>query len=141
MRTIKIFMVVATGLVVFASGCRKEKFDKLSQTDQEALAGIDAAYENAKVYNDSLIHCTGSGNPCSQEYNEYCDSMFHHYEGLWSHHHDNYSHDNAHDDHYHNEHGVRYNGIHINHDDSEGHHESHHILKKRQSDEHEPYHP
>lgn len=141
MKSTKVLIAIAAGLVVFGLGCRKDNLDKLNQSDQEALVGIEAAYDNAQVYNDSLIYCAGSGHSCSQEYIEYCDSMFHHYEDLWNHHHDDYSHDNPHDDHHHDSHGMQHHGNHNNHDDSEGHHETQHNQMEHLSDEHEPYHP
>lgn len=141
MKTTYLIGAVISGLILFSTGCRKDHLDKLSKADQEALAGMESAYNNAKAFNDSIVYCSGAGQPCSQEYVEYCDSIFHHYESLWNQHHENYSHDNPHDDHHHDGHGMHQNGSANGHDNEAGHHQSQHDLMILLASQHEPYHP
>lgn len=127
--------------VVISTGCSKDRLDKLSSTDLAAYEGIEASYNSAKLYNDSLVSCGGSGGVCTDAFINYCDSLFHHYEEEWSHHHGDYDHDNKHCDHHHNSDGMHQQGNRHNHDNDEGHHEYHHGLMDNLLKAHQPYHP
>lgn len=139
MKTTTIYSVLI--ILIMATACQKDNFNELSAADQKAFEDMEEALDKAHLYNDSLVHCNDAGTACSQQYIEYCDSMFHSYVNQWSSHHNNYSHDNDHDDHHHDGHGMHHHGNHNNHDDSEGHHEYHHNMMDNLMEDHEPYHP
>lgn len=78
----KIFVIVISiiSIVTFLS-CSKSKNEKLNPEQQVLLTKMDASYNTAKVYNDSLITCS-TNNSILINYYDSCyhvnDSMFNH---------------------------------------------------------------
>lgn len=145
MKTHKLILpVLLAGFILMTNCKRKDDIDHLSSSDQEYFEEMNQAYEQAKVYNDSLIYIQDEAKQgeFSSEYREYCDSLFHHHENEWNHHHDQYSHDKKYCDHSHDGgmmHGRK--SRHQNHDYTQSHHQHHHDEMHDLSESHNPYHP
>lgn len=133
---VKIFnaSVLLLIIVITAFACQKENNDQLSETDQAAFNGMEEAYKNATLYNDSLINTNDSTMM------EFYDDMFHYHEGLWEQHHEGYSHGNSHDDHHHDSEGMHNDGMMDNHNNSDGHHIYHHENLEGLTEMHKQFH-
>lgn len=89
--------------LITVASCQKinTEFSSISQQDVIAIEGMEKSYLDAVLYNDSIFYCLDSSLSCENEFIDYCDSLFHHYEDEYNLHHNSYSHLNAGDDHHH----------------------------------------
>ncbi len=128
------FILLGSGLTIVS--CNDTNEAVLSQDDRLALEGMYTAYENAKIENNNvLIALEEEDSVAVHEH----DSLFHHYEGEFLMHHNNYRHDNEHDDHHHDSHGMHMMGSGgMMHDVWEdGHHQENHELMEGLVNEHD----
>lgn len=108
------------GLIIFflfACTPKNHLFEEMPEGDLIALEGMETAYENALVYNDSLKYCSTGQINCDTDSQFFYDDLFHQYDEMFSLHHNNYSHNNTDDDHHHEQghnilHGWMMNGHH-----------------------------
>jgi len=106
----KYFIFVLS--ISFLLACNKDNdlFDIMSTSDLAALEGMDEAYDNALLYNDSLQLCSDEPTSCDSVTIAHYDEFFHQFDEMFNFHHGNYSHNNICDDHHHE--GV--NNVHHN---------------------------
>jgi len=94
---------IAAVLIVFLSigliACDTNMEDPLSLDDIAALAGMEAAFTKAKIYNDSLQAYVDNTGVNNDAFCHHYDSVFHHNDSLYGVHHKRYSHQNNGDDH------------------------------------------
>lgn len=109
----KYLMFIFLGfLVVFACNKEDDLFDMLSESDHEALEGMEEAFEAATRYNDSLTICINDFTSCDSVRMWHYDDMFHQFDEMFDHHHGEYSHNNHDDDHHHNDgHTIWHGGM------------------------------
>ncbi len=107
-------------MLLLLSACNMENhlFEDMPEKDVMALEGMEEAYENALVYNDSLMYCTTGEISCDTDMPFYYDDLFHQFDEMFTLHHNNYSHNNTDDDHHHEQghnilHGWMMNGHHM----------------------------
>ncbi len=111
-----ILILVAFG---FAACNDDDLFKVMPESDILALEGLHGAYDNAVVYNDSLMLCAENPGSCDSVLMVHYDEMFHQFDSLYNFHHDNYSHNNVGDDHHHvGDSGIMdHNGMMDDHED------------------------
>lgn len=147
MRTFNSILLILAAIVVLSS-CNKESdlADALSAEDEVATEGMEAAYGEAKLYNDSLIWCVDTNLACTNDFTAYCDSIFHASDSLYMMHHEDYSHNNMSDDHHHsNVNGHEHGMVEDHEEDPDGDHYEHSIETLEQMQQlradHTAYHP
>ena len=148
----KTKLVILAALLIGCTlnfSCHKqaEEADTLKGDDLVAFKGMQTAYSNAKLYNDSLMSCTDSLQQI------HCDNTYHNYYEQFDLHHNNYSHSNSFDDHHHDGGGgmQQQDGNGTNHgncaccgsdsDSESGHYEVDHTMMDKLNQQHQPYHP
>ena len=98
----KVFhLIFILGILGFVACNNDDLFQVMPQSDILALEGLHGAYDNAVVYNDSLMFCAENAGICDTAIMARYDEMFHQFDSLYNFHHDNYSHNNVGDDHHH----------------------------------------
>lgn len=118
------YLILALGIFIFFA-CNKDDdlFKIMPENDLIALEGMDEAYENALLYNDSLLFCSNEPTSCDSATMFYYDNLFHQFDEMFDTHHQNYSHNNVSDDHHHEEgHNIRHGWM-MGHDGEEEHNE------------------
>lgn len=76
--------VVAIAATVTIISCAKSKNEKLSSEQQVLLGKMNVAYNNAKVYNDSLMNYSATNNPRTLLIHQY-DSCYHVNDSMFNH--------------------------------------------------------
>lgn len=96
-------LIIIAVSIIFFSACNKEEdlFDVMPESDLIALEGMDLAYDEALLYNDSLGFCSNNSLDCTSNMFDHYETMFHQFETMFDEHHKNYSHNNVGDDHHH----------------------------------------
>ncbi len=106
------FILVLSLSFLFACNKDNDLFDVMPESDIAALEGMDEAYDNELIYNDSLQLCSDEPTSCDDATVAYFDELFHQFDDLFDQHHENYSHNNMGDDHYHEGgHNVRHGSM------------------------------
>ncbi len=96
-------------LLLFACNKADDLFDIMPENDLIALEGMDEAYDNALIYNDSLLLCGTDPTTCDAAAIAHFDELFHQFDAMFDDHHENYTHNNMDDDHHHEGgHNVRH---------------------------------
>lgn len=120
----KFTQIIFVFIVLFLFECtpKNHLFEEMLEGDLIALKGMETAYENALVYNDSLKYCSSGQVNCDTDSQLLYDDLFHQYDEMFSLHHKNYSHNNTDDDHHHEQghnilHGWMMNGHHRDEDE------------------------
>lgn len=140
------YVILGLGIfLLFACNKEDDLFDVMPETDRIALEGMDEAYENALVYNDSLLVCSTEPMSCDSATMIHYDEMFHQFDEMFDFHHANYSHNNVGDDHHHEgDHNIRHGWM-MHHNDDEEHGYEHSIetfeLMMDLREMHEDIHP
>ncbi len=112
------YLIPALGIFLLFA-CNKEDglFKVMPETDLIALEGMGEAYENALLYNDSLLICTTGQMNCDEATISHYDELFHQFDEMFDSHHADYSHNNVGDDHHHEDgHSIRHGSM-MHHDD------------------------
>ena len=126
------YLFLMFSLSIFIACDKDDFFDEIPQSDLIALEGMGEALEHAELYNDSLSLC-GTELTCDEDLIAHYDNEFHHFDGLFSEHHNNYSHNNIGDDHHHDgDRNIRHGWMMNDHDDEE-----HDDDEEEDEDEHE----
>ena len=97
---VTILVSVFSIFLLFACNKEDDLFTVLPESDLVALQGMEDAYDNALMYNDSMLLCTDQPT-CNDAMMMHYDEMFHQFDEMFDMHHGNYSHDNMDDDHHH----------------------------------------
>ncbi|ADR22091.1 hypothetical protein MATR_02720 [Marivirga tractuosa] len=136
MKTTKIILTAVMGLSISLYSCNDDDMqNKLSEDDIVALEGFREAYTRAS---DANLELKGSIQQGDFDGIHFHDSVFHHYEGLFEEHHEDYSHSNDHDDHHHDADGMHMGSNAMNgHDQGDGHHDDDHQSMDDLMDDHE----
>lgn len=136
MKAAKIILLALVGLSMSLYSCNNDDMhNELSQEDLLALNGLRDAYLSAFDANAELKLAVQQGDDDGIHFH---DSVFHHFEGMFEEHHNDYSHTNAHDDHHHDEDGMHMGSNAMNmHNDEDGHHDDDHELMDDLMTEHE----
>jgi hypothetical protein len=121
------FFVIAIFLLGAACSKESDLFEVMLHEDEEALAGMHEAYENALAFNDSLIYCQENAADCTPGLLTHYDEMFHSFDEMYTLYHNNYSHNNLTDDHHHSatsphNHGTMHHSEEGEHHEEEGEH-------------------
>jgi hypothetical protein len=137
----KYFILVFSFSFLFACNKSNDLFDVMPESDIVALEGMDEAYNNALIYNDSLQQCADEPTSCNDATVAHYDEFFHQFDDLFDQHHEDYSHNNMGDDHHHEGgNNVRHGSMmgdddHCDHcdddddDDDDGDHEYEHNME------------
>ncbi len=108
----KYFILVFSLSFLFACNKDNDLFEIMQESDLAALEGMDEAYDNALVYNDSLQLCFDDPISCDSVTVAHFDGYFHQFDDMFNLHHENYSHNYIDDDHHHEGgHNVRHGSM------------------------------
>ena len=102
--SVSLYGFLLTGIVVISS-CMKDNYSKLSISQLNAVQLLKSSYENAKMYNDSLIYAATAVQQDSAIMH-YLDSKYHYYDFQFDSCHNLYEHNNISADHSHNSMGA-----------------------------------
>ena len=143
-------ILLSLPIILILAGCIKD-----SQISRVQLADVNEMrndYQAAKIYNDSLIMCFTDSITHSGSMKNYYDSMYHHFDSLFTQCHVNYEHVYSTADHSHNGQGMA--GMHSSHGgsmmmndgecqccDNGGHSVDMHDQMESLQQQHIPYHP
>lgn len=98
-------VLVALTLIMIVSTCKREAMEEqLPQAQLNAVQQMDLYYNQAKLYNDSLMTCIG--NNAGAAMIAFCDSMYHHYDSSFQNCHNGYQHNLNSANHSHNSMGM-----------------------------------
>ena len=97
MKTILLFLSIVLLLV----SCLKKQNDKLSEEELNAVALMKDSYQNAKLYNDSLVYARNGVINADSARLHYLDSRYHYYDQRFDSCHHAYQHDLVTADHSH----------------------------------------
>jgi len=142
----KTTMLAIAAALLLSYGCQDETdlFTEHSEADEIATEAMEEAFEGATLYNDSLVHCSETGN-CSDAFIQYCDSLFHEFDEEYDHNHEAYSHNNSSDDHHHGATSEHHHGKIEHHEDEGEEHHGHSIESETEMQHlrelHKNYHP
>ena len=102
MNTIRICLSLYFILVL--GGCSKEL--QLSPGQLTDVNEMKSDFQAVKIYNDSLIMCFTDSITYPGSMKQFYDSMYHHFDSLFTQCHNNYEHNNSAADHSHNGQGM-----------------------------------
>lgn len=97
-------------IVLLIIGCMKDRNDKLSEDQLNAVALMNDSYQNAKLYNDSLVYASSGIMNADSVRLHYFDSKHHYYIQRFDSCHHTYQHDLVSADHSHNSNSMQMHG-------------------------------
>jgi hypothetical protein len=143
-------ILLSLSLILILGGCIKDY--QISPSQLTDVNEMKNDYQVAKIYNDSLIMCFTDSVTHPDLMKQYYDSIYHHFDSLFTQCHINYEHNDASADHSHNGQGMA--SMHSSHGgnmmmnngecqccDNGGHSDDMHNQIETLQQLHIPYHP